>query len=47
MIIFCGHFPDQTYTVTEDEVAGESRGTFYVRQLLGSANIEGSARCFV
>ena len=43
MIIFCGHFPDQTYTFTEDEVAGETRGAFYVRQLLGSANIEGSA----
>jgi linoleoyl-CoA desaturase len=43
MIIFCGHFPDQTYTFTEAEAEGESRGAFYVRQLLGSANIEGSA----
>jgi fatty acid desaturase len=43
MIIFCGHFPDQTYSFTEEEVAGETRGGFYVRQLLGSANIEGSA----
>jgi linoleoyl-CoA desaturase len=41
-IIFCGHFPDQTYTFTEEEVAGETRGGFYVRQLLGAANIEGS-----
>jgi linoleoyl-CoA desaturase len=41
-IIFCGHFPDQTYTFTEEEVAGETRGGWYVRQLLGSANIEGS-----
>ncbi len=41
-IIFCGHFPDQTYTFSQDEVAGESRGGFYVRQLLGAANIEGS-----
>ena len=41
-IIFCGHFPDQTYTFSEDEVAGETRGRFYVRQLLGAANIEGS-----
>ncbi|MGA2166223.1 MAG: acyl-CoA desaturase [Solirubrobacteraceae bacterium] len=40
-IIFCGHFPDQTYTFSEQEVAGESRGAWYVRQLLGSANIEG------
>ncbi|CAA9529409.1 MAG: Linoleoyl-CoA desaturase, partial [uncultured Solirubrobacteraceae bacterium] len=41
-IIFCGHFPDQTYTFGQDEVADESRGGFYVRQLLGAANIEGS-----
>jgi linoleoyl-CoA desaturase len=42
MIIFCGHFPDQTYTFSEEEVADETRGGFYVRQLLGAANIEGS-----
>jgi fatty acid desaturase len=42
-IIFCGHFPDQTYTFGEEEVADESRGGFYVRQLLGAANIEGTA----
>ncbi|MDA0166809.1 acyl-CoA desaturase [Solirubrobacter ginsenosidimutans] len=41
-IIFCGHFPDQTYTFSEAEVADENRGRFYVRQLLGAANIEGS-----
>jgi fatty acid desaturase len=40
-IIFCGHFPDQTYTFGEDEVADETRGGWYVRQLLGAANIEG------
>ncbi len=40
-IIFCGHFPDQTYTFTPSEVEDESRGGFYVRQLLGAANIEG------
>lgn len=42
-IIFCGHFPDQTYTFAEDEVAGETRGGWYVRQLLGAANIDGRA----
>jgi fatty acid desaturase len=42
MIIFCGHFPDQTYTFSEEEVEDETRGGFYVRQLLGAANIEGS-----
>jgi NADPH-dependent stearoyl-CoA 9-desaturase len=40
-IIFCGHFPDQTYTFSEKEVENETRGGWYVRQLLGSANIEG------
>jgi NADPH-dependent stearoyl-CoA 9-desaturase len=41
-IIFCGHFPDQAYVFTQEEVEDESRGAFYVRQLLGAANIEGS-----
>jgi fatty acid desaturase len=40
-IIFCGHFPDQTYIFTEDETDDETRGGWYVRQLLGAANIEG------
>jgi linoleoyl-CoA desaturase len=42
-IIFCGHFPDQTYTFSQDEVTDESRGAWYVRQLVGAANIEGGA----
>ena len=41
-IIFCGHFPADVATFTEQEAAGESRGQWYVRQLLGSANITGS-----
>lgn len=41
-IIFCGHFPDQTYTYSPAEVEDESRGGWYVRQLTGAANIEGS-----
>jgi linoleoyl-CoA desaturase len=41
-IIFCGHFPDQTYSFSEEETADETRGAYYVRQLLGAANIEGS-----
>ncbi len=40
-IIFCGHFPDQAYTFTEEEAADESMGAWYVRQLIGAANIEG------
>jgi NADPH-dependent stearoyl-CoA 9-desaturase len=41
-IIFCGHFPDQTYTFSPKEVEDESRGGWYIRQLTGSANIDGS-----
>ncbi len=40
-IIFCGHFPDQTYVFTQEEVENESRGAWYVRQLAGAANIDG------
>ena len=38
-IIFCGHFPDQTYTFSQAEVEDEQRGAWYVRQLAGAANI--------
>jgi linoleoyl-CoA desaturase len=41
-IIFCGHFPDQTYTFSEEEAEDETRGGWYVRQLVGAANIDGS-----
>jgi linoleoyl-CoA desaturase len=41
-IIFCGHFPDQTYVFTEEETEEESTGARYVRQLIGAANITGS-----
>ena len=40
-IIFCGHFPDQTYTFSQEEAEDESKGGWYVRQLSGAANIEG------
>ncbi len=40
-IIFCGHFPAGTHEFTEAECEGESRGHWYLRQLLGSANIDG------
>jgi NADPH-dependent stearoyl-CoA 9-desaturase len=40
-IIFCGHFPDQTYTFTQEETENETRGGWYVRQLIGAANIDG------
>lgn len=41
-IIFCGHFPDDVEYFTEEEIADESKGQWYLRQLMGSANIEGS-----
>ena len=41
-VIFCGHFPEGVRVYTEAETKDESRGQWYVRQLNGSANIEGS-----
>lgn len=41
VIIFCGHFPDGTRVFTEAETANETRGEWYLRQMEGSANIEG------
>ncbi|HEY6424754.1 MAG TPA: acyl-CoA desaturase [Pseudonocardiaceae bacterium] len=41
-IIFCGHFPADVVTFAEEQAANESRGQWYVRQVLGSANITGS-----
>jgi NADPH-dependent stearoyl-CoA 9-desaturase len=41
-IIFCGHFPAGVATFSEEECENESRGHWYYRQLLGSANITGS-----
>ena len=40
-IIFCGHFPSGVATFTEEETEDESRGAWYVRQMMGSANITG------
>ncbi|MBB3035830.1 fatty acid desaturase family protein [Hoyosella altamirensis] len=41
-LIYCGHFPTGAQTFTEEEIAGEGRGEWYLRQLLGSANFTGS-----
>ena len=41
-VIFCGHFPDGVAQFTEEQTSRETRGGWYVRQLLGSANLEGS-----
>jgi NADPH-dependent stearoyl-CoA 9-desaturase len=41
-IVFMGHLPEPARTYTEAEVAGETRGGWYARQLEGSCNLEGS-----
>ena len=41
MIIFCGHFPSGVHNFTQAQVEGETRARWYLRQLLGSANIKG------
>ena len=40
-VIFCGHFPGDVTFFEPGCLAGESRGAWYLRQLLGSANIDG------
>ncbi len=42
-VIFCGHFPDGVTFFQPAEVANENRADWYLRQLRGSANIEGSS----
>ena len=39
-VIFCGHFPDGAEKFTKTDMVGESKGQWYLRQLLGSANFE-------
>ncbi len=39
-VIFCGHFPDGAEKFTKTDMVGESRGQWYLRQMLGSANFE-------
>jgi fatty acid desaturase len=41
-IVFMGHIPEGAHTFTEAQLDDESRGAWYVRQLLGSCNLEGS-----
>jgi linoleoyl-CoA desaturase len=41
-VIFCGHFPDGVDVFTEEMIEGETRGDWYIRQMLGSGNISGS-----
>jgi fatty acid desaturase len=38
LVIFCGHFPDGAEKFTADVLEDESRGEWYLRQMLGAAN---------
>lgn len=42
-IIFCGHFTDNVAFFRAEDCENESRGQWYLRQILGTGNIEGSA----
>ncbi len=41
MIIFCGHFPDDTQEFSIEETAERDPRQWYFRQMLGSANLTG------
>ncbi|WP_380165198.1 fatty acid desaturase family protein [Jannaschia sp. R86511] len=41
-VIMCGHFPEGVETFAKDSIDGETRGEWYLRQMMGSANIRGS-----
>jgi fatty acid desaturase len=41
-VIMCGHFPEGVETFEKTSIEGESRGEWYLRQMLGAANITGS-----
>src|SRR5215204_3880437 len=40
--VLCGHFPEGVETFEKKSIDGETRGEWYLRQMLGSANISGS-----
>ncbi len=40
-IIFCGHFPEGTSEFSKEQSRNETRGQWYYRQILGSANLTG------
>lgn len=41
-VIICGHFPPGIETFEKTSIEGETRGEWYLRQMLGSGNIHGS-----
>jgi linoleoyl-CoA desaturase len=40
-VIMCGHFPSGIETFQKTSIIGETRGQWYLRQMLGSGNISG------
>jgi linoleoyl-CoA desaturase len=40
-VIMCGHFPSGVETFEKTSIDGETRGEWYLRQMLGAANISG------
>src|SRR5438270_10503130 len=42
-VIMCGHFPEGVETFEKASIVGETRGEWYVRQMLGAGNISGGA----
>ncbi|CAA9507678.1 MAG: Linoleoyl-CoA desaturase [uncultured Solirubrobacteraceae bacterium] len=41
-VVFMGHIPEPAETFTEDQYENETRGDWYVRQVTGSCNLDGS-----
>ncbi len=41
-VIMCGHFPEGVETFEKASIDGETRGEWYLRQMLGAANIDGT-----
>ncbi len=41
-VIICGHFPPGIATFEKTSIEGETRGEWYLRQMLGSGNLSGS-----
>jgi NADPH-dependent stearoyl-CoA 9-desaturase len=47
VVIFCGHFPDGAEKFSADVLESETRGDWYLRQILGTANFRaGKAMAF-
>ena len=42
-VIMCGHFPEGVATFQKSSIDGETHGQWYLRQMLGSANISGGS----